>query len=51
MPSLTAKSMAEMLKLPGYQQQNILVAQKYPKSAPQIFRTLYYQPTLKAIRT
>jgi hypothetical protein len=50
MPSLTVRSMAELLRLPAYQQQRILAEQKYPKQQPQSFRTPYYQPALTAFR-
>ena len=38
--------MAEMLELPAHAQARILREQKYPKQAPQVFRTPYYQPAL-----
>jgi len=50
MPSLTVRAMAEMLRLPAYEQVRILTEQKHPKQAPQIFRTPYYQPAITGIR-
>ena len=50
MPSLTVRSIAEMLQLPAHAQARILREQKYPKQAPQVFRTPYYQPALTGIR-
>lgn len=50
MPSLTVRAMAEMLRLPAYEQVRILAEQKHPKQAPQIFRTPYYQPAVAGIR-
>lgn len=50
MPSVTAKSMAEMMTLPGYAQMNILAAQKYPKQAPNVFRVPYYSAAIAAFR-
>jgi hypothetical protein len=50
MPSLTVRAMAEMLRLPAYEQVRILAEQKHPKQAPQIFRTPYYQPAITGIR-
>lgn len=46
MPSLSVRAMAEMLELPAHAQARILREQKYPKQAPQVFRTPYYQPAL-----
>jgi hypothetical protein len=50
MPRLTVKAIAEMLRLPAYNQTRILHEQKYPKQQPQIFRTPYYQPAIIAFR-
>lgn len=50
MPSLTVRAMAEMLRLPAYEQVRILAEQKHPKQAPQIFRTPYYQPAIAGLR-
>jgi hypothetical protein len=50
MPSLTVRSMAEMLNLPAHAQARILSEQKHPKQAPQVFRTPYYQQALAGIR-
>lgn len=50
MPSLTVRSLAELLRLPAYQQMRILSEQKYPKQEPQVFRTPYYSPALTGIR-
>lgn len=50
MPSVTAKSMAEMMTLPGYAQVSILAAQKYPKKAPNVFRVPYYAPAVASFR-
>lgn len=49
-PSISVRAMAEMLRLPAYEQVRILTEQKYPKQEPQIFRTPYYQPALTGIR-
>lgn len=51
MPSLTVRSLAEMLNLPAHAQARILSEQKYPKNAPQSFRTPYYQQALTGIRS
>jgi len=50
MPSLTVRSIAEMLRLPAFEQVRILTEQKYPKQQPQSFRTPYYQAALTGIR-
>jgi len=50
MPRLTVKAIAEMLRLPAYNQTRILHEQKYPKQEPYVFRTPYYQPAIAAIR-
>lgn len=50
MPRLNVKAIAEMLRLPAYNQTRILHEQKYPKQQPQIFRTPYYQPATSAFR-
>lgn len=50
MPSVSAKSMAEMMSLPGYAQMSILASQKYPKKAPNAFRVPYYSPATAAFR-
>jgi len=50
MPSLSVRSLAEMLNLPAHAQARILAEQKHPKQAPQVFRTPYYQQSLAAIR-
>lgn len=50
MPSLSVRSLAEMLNLPAHAQARILTEQKHPKQAPQVFRTPYYQQSLAAIR-
>jgi hypothetical protein len=44
------KALAEMLKMPGYEQSRVLHEQKYPKQQPQSFRTPYYQRALSGIR-
>jgi hypothetical protein len=49
-PSLTVKALAEMLRMPGYEQARVLHEQKYPKQQPQSFRTPYYQRALSGIR-
>jgi hypothetical protein len=49
MPRLTAKAAAELLSLPAYEQLRILTDHKYPKLQPQVFRTPFYQPALRAI--
>jgi len=50
MPRVTAKSMAEMMSLPGHAQVGLLVGQKYPKKAPSSFQVPYYAPAVKAFR-
>jgi hypothetical protein len=49
-PRLTVKALAEMLRMPAYDQSRLLYDQKYPKQQPQSFRTPYYQGSLTAIR-
>jgi hypothetical protein len=49
-PHLTVKALAEMLRLPAYEQSRLLHDQKYPKEQPQSFRTPYYQRALTGIR-
>jgi hypothetical protein len=51
MPRLSARSFAEMLNLPVYEQQRILHEQKYPRQQPQAFKIPYYQPALRGIRS
>jgi hypothetical protein len=51
MPRLTARSFAEMIHLPGYEQQRILVEQKYPTQGPSVFRIPYYLPALRQIKS
>jgi len=50
MPRVTAKSMAEMMSLPGHAQMGLLVGQKYPKKAPSSFQVPYYSPAVTAFR-
>lgn len=50
MPSLSVRAFAEMLNLPIYEQQRILLEQKYPRQQPQTFRIPYYQTALRGIR-
>lgn len=50
MPSLTVRSLAEMLDLPAHAQARILTEQKYPKQGPQVFKTPYYQQAIAGIR-
>ena len=50
MPSLSVRAFAEMMNLPLYEQQRILLEQKYPKQEPQAFRIPYYQTALRGIR-
>jgi hypothetical protein len=49
-PRLTVKALAEMLRMPAYEQSRVLYDQKYPKQQPQSFRTPYYQGALSGIR-
>jgi hypothetical protein len=49
-PRLTVKALAEMLRMPAYEQSRVLYDQKYPKQQPQSFRTPYYQRALSGIR-
>jgi hypothetical protein len=49
-PHLTVKALAEMLRMPAYEQSRLLYDQKYPKQQPQSFRTPYYQRALSGIR-
>jgi len=42
--------MAEMMKLPLYEQLRILTEQKYPRQGAQMFKTPYYQRALTGIR-
>lgn len=50
MPALTAKAAAELLSLPAYEQLRVIAEQKYPRQAPNSYRTPFYQPALTAIR-
>ena len=49
-PRLTVKALAEMLRMPAYDQVRVLYDQKYPKQQPQSFRTPYYQAAVTGIR-
>ena len=40
-PKLTVKAFAELLRLPAYEQLRILEEHKYPRQAPQSYRTPY----------
>lgn len=51
MPVLTARAFSEMLHLPGYEQQRILVEQKYPRQGPSPFKIPYYVSALSQLRT
>lgn len=51
LPSVTVRSLAEMLLLPAYEQVRILSDQKYPKKEPQVFMIPYYGPALNGIRS
>lgn len=50
MPKLTVKALAEMLRLPAYEQSRMLYDYKYPRQQPQSFRTPYYQTAISGIR-
>lgn len=50
MPVMSARSFAEMINLPMYEQARILFEQKYPKSEPNIFKVPYYKPALDTIK-
>lgn len=49
-PSLSVKAAAELLQLPAYEQERILLEQKYPRQQPQSFRAPFYSPALAGIR-
>lgn len=49
-PTLTVKSMAEILHMPPEKKARILRRQKYPKEGSQKFRTPYYSLALAGIR-
>jgi hypothetical protein len=46
MPELTVRSFAELVHLPAYEQSRILYEQKYPRQAPQTFKSPYYAVAL-----
>ncbi len=50
MPELTARSFAEMMHMPAYEQQRILYEQKYPRQTPTVFRLPFYRPVLDTIK-
>ncbi len=50
MPRVNARSMAEMMSLPGHAQMRVLAAQKYPGQSPNVFRVPYYAPAVAAFR-
>ena len=50
MPTLTIRSLGEMLYLPMYQQLRMLTEQKYPNQEPAAFRVPFYSPAMAAIR-
>lgn len=50
MPVMTARSFAEMINLPMYEQFRILFEQKYPKNVPNIFKVPFYKPALDTIK-
>lgn len=50
MPELTARSFAEMMHMPAYEQQRILYEQKYPRQTPNVFRLPFYKPALDTIK-
>lgn len=47
---LSVRAFAELMVLPGYQQERILYEQKHPTTGPAPFRVQYYRPALVAIR-
>jgi len=49
-PRLSDRTAAKFLRLPAVEQMRILREQKYPKNAPQFFKTPYYQYGRAAIR-
>lgn len=51
MPVLTVRSFAEMIGLSAYQQQRVLLEQKYPKQTPQVFKIPFYSTSLKTIKS
>lgn len=51
MPSLSTRAFAEMLSLSAYQQSRILLEQKYPQQAPQVFKIPFYTEALNAIKS
>ncbi len=51
MPVLTARAFSEMLHLPGYEQQRILIEQKYPRQGQSPFMIPYYKPALAELRS
>jgi hypothetical protein len=50
MPTLSTRAFAEMLSLTVYQQTRVLLEQKYPQKAPQVFKIPFYRSALSAIR-
>jgi hypothetical protein len=51
MPRLSAKSLGEVIALPAYQLTRILNEQKYPRQAPNSFKTHYYAKAKSAIKS
>jgi len=50
MPRLTTRAFSEMIHLPGYEQQRILLEQKYPREGSSVFKIPYYIPALSKIK-
>lgn len=50
MPRMNARSMAEMIAVPGYAQLSMLTAQKYPKKGGAKFMVPYYGPAIAGFR-
>lgn len=49
-PRLSDRTAAKFIRLPAVEQMRILREQKFPKNAPQVFKTPYYQHGRSAIR-
>lgn len=49
-PRLSDRAAAKFIRLPAVEQMRILREQKFPKNAPQVFKTPYYQHGRSAIR-
>lgn len=50
MPTLNAKTFAELLQLPAYAQLRVLQEHKYPKKTPGMFKAPYYQAAINGIK-